>query len=67
MLHPFSIAVHDNRLFWTDWRSPSLHYIEKQDGRPLSGAAAMEVRFDVEPLMGIVVVSASRQKGELME
>ncbi|KAB7498329.1 Low-density lipoprotein receptor-related protein 4 [Armadillidium nasatum] len=54
--HPFGITVFEDRLYWTDWKTRSIHSINKRTGRDSS-----VVHSDVAFLMGIKSMHPQRQ------
>ncbi|RXG71249.1 Low-density lipoprotein receptor-related protein 4 [Armadillidium vulgare] len=54
--HPFGITVFEDRLYWTDWKTRSIHSINKRTGRDSN-----VVHSDVAFLMGIKSMHPQRQ------
>ncbi|KAJ1530888.1 hypothetical protein ONE63_005730 [Megalurothrips usitatus] len=53
--HPLGVAVYDNRLYWTDGATHTIH-VQKEDGKK-----NYTVRSDVSGLMGVAVMHQRRQ------
>ena len=54
-VHPYSVAVLNSIIYWTDWHTNELHYANKWDG------IRRELVSGIEGLMGLVVVGPKMQ------
>lgn len=53
--HPFSLTFYDNRLYWTDWKTPQINSCSKNNG------SFQTVRDGIQSPMGLAVLSPDRQ------
>ncbi|CAG9854879.1 unnamed protein product [Phyllotreta striolata] len=56
--HPFSLTVHEEYLYWTDWVKKTVKRAEKNTGQD-----AVILRPQLDSAMGITMVSGKRQQG----
>ncbi len=56
--HPFGLALHDDRVYWTDWEDKSINFASKRDG-----SYRGVLRSNLEDLMDIHVFHRRRQPG----
>ncbi|GFX35954.1 low-density lipoprotein receptor-related protein 4 [Trichonephila clavipes] len=56
--HPFGLTLFGPHLFWTDWHTKSIERVDKDTGRN-----RIVIRDNIEYLMEIKMVAASRQTG----
>ena len=56
--HPFGLALHDDRVYWTDWQDKAISFANKRDGSNRG-----KLRTDLEDLMDIHVFHRRRQPG----
>ncbi|GBO17456.1 Low-density lipoprotein receptor-related protein 4 [Araneus ventricosus] len=56
--HPFGLTLYGPHLFWTDWHTKSIERVDKDTGRN-----RIVIRDNIEYLMEIKMVAASRQTG----
>eukprot|EP00106_Octopus_bimaculoides_P021308 XP_014788750.1 PREDICTED: low-density lipoprotein receptor-related protein 4-like [Octopus bimaculoides] len=56
--HPFGLSVFENYIYWTDWRTKSIHRASKK-----TGLDRIVIQNNMEGLMAISVVSPLRQTG----
>ncbi|KAK2188604.1 hypothetical protein NP493_127g02041 [Ridgeia piscesae] len=54
--HPYSLSILQSTVFWTDWRTTSIHFADKEDGKN-PGA----LNLDMADLMGIIAVTGENQ------
>lgn len=56
--HPFGLAQYGQHLYWTDWQTRSIERVDKDTGKH-----RFTVQSNIEGLMEVRIVSASRQQG----
>jgi hypothetical protein len=40
--HPFSLAVFEEKVYWTDWDTEGIHYVNKYTGENSNGSVLLE-------------------------
>ncbi|XP_071956697.1 low-density lipoprotein receptor-related protein 4-like [Antedon mediterranea] len=56
--HPFGLAIHNDRIYWTDWEDNSIYSAEKS-----TGLDRQIIRSNLEDLMDIHVYHKRKHKG----
>ena len=59
--HPFGLALHGDRVYWTDWQDKAISFANKRDGLNRG-----KLRTDLEDLMDIHVFHRRRQPGNFI-
>ena len=58
--HPFSLTFYDDRLYWTEWKTPQINSCSKNSG------SFQTVREGIQSPMGLAVLSPDRQQSGML-